>query len=267
MADYSADVMLVDLGALFWASWYATGSAPQSFSIVLDRVEGLAQNYPKVIVCADGRRVWRYEYFPDYKANRTKKPEDAIETLSDVKLRLVEGLGLEVIERTGFEADDVIASFVANTPMTRIHILTEDKDLYQLIDDNVSVVTKTCIRDRAGCERKFGVPPHMIRDLLAVWGDASDNVPGCKLWGQAKTAALLHKFGTIEAAKAATAEELCQLPKVGATLANNFIEWDPTLAVKLVSLRYDALDENPATIAPYEGEIPFGRPEKSEAAQ
>ena len=90
------------------------------------------------------------------------------------------------------------------------------------------------------CIQKFGVKPHQIRDFLALTGDVADNIPGCPSCGLMRARDLLLRFGSIKGIKAATDEEILSVRKVGLKTLTELRAWDPTLAVKLVTLLDDA---------------------------
>lgn len=221
---------LVDLSALYWPCYFANDDAPGAFDVALAQVQGIFASNPRTVVCCEGRQPFRYEIDPNYKSNRPPRPEAAREALAALIGELCD-LGIPLVSVDHMEADDTIAT-LATSAKEPVEIIGQDKDLYALLSPTVSMVIngKVCGPDH--CLEKFGVHPHQIRDYLAICGDASDNIKGCPGIGGKGAARLLQKFGTLEAAQAATDDELELGPK---TLAK-FRAWDPTLAVKLVSL-------------------------------
>lgn len=237
-------ILLVDMGSIFWPHWMATKSQVHAFYSTIERIERCARDYECVIVCVDSPRNWRHdltESLPkeaQYKANRPRQPEEATLALRDTQGRLRK-LGYHVVGVDNYEADDVIATLCDQAFLDPVHILSEDKDLFQLLGPTVTQLTKGGEITPAGCERKFGLPPRLIRDLLAIWGDASDGVAGCYGVGQGKAVDLLKAFGSIEGIKAASVEQLRAIRGIGPKVAESIREWDPTLAVQLVSLKRD----------------------------
>ncbi len=144
-------------------------------------------------------------------------------------------MGIPLVSLDSFEADDLIGTF-ATQAREPVQIVSIDKDLAALLSDTVTMVINGKLFGPAECFAKFGVRPDQIRDFLALTGDSADNIKGCPGIGAKKAAVLLTKFGTLDAARAATDEELGLGPK---TLAQ-FRDWDPTLALKLVTLITDA---------------------------
>jgi DNA polymerase-1 len=146
---------------------------------------------------SDGRRA----IFADYKAQRDAQPEDLTRQIPLVH-EIVDAFRIPVLEVSGCEADDVIATLVARAPENaHVTILSTDKDLMQLVGDRV--VLLDTMKDRrfgpAEVEERFGVPPERVLDLRALVGDPSDNIPGVKGIGEKGAAKLLAEYGTLEA--------------------------------------------------------------------
>ena len=159
-----------------------------------------------VVVAFDvSRDTFRKEMYPEYKATREKAPEEMKAQFPWIK-ELTEALGIPVLERAGFEADDLIgtAARLAEAKGFDVRIVTGDKDMLQLVSDRVLVydVTKRgggpVVIDAAGVEEKFGVAPDRVVDVLGLMGDTSDNVPGVPLIGPKKASALVQQWGSLE---------------------------------------------------------------------
>lgn len=238
-------LLLIDLGSVYWAGWFATKSQMDAYTLALDTIERAVRDHRWSIVCCDSPQNWRHGLTADmpaeqrYKANRDAKPPAALEALRDVQER-VQSWGIPVVLCDGYEADDVIATLTEQALAYQVHILSEDKDLYQLIDEHCFVLTKTGVRDVEGCRKKFGVPPELMGDLLTLCGDSSDNVQGCPGVGVGKAGALLNHFGGLDAVLGAPEKELSAVKGIGKTLVTNLREWDPSLARQLVRLATDA---------------------------
>ena len=144
----------------------------------------------------------RKKFYPQYKANRPPAPEDLKKQLS-VAIEWIEKMGFKTLEKSGYEADDVIATVVEQAKKQEIigKIVSSDKDLYQLLDDNrvflYDWVKRKDINEEA-CISKFGVKPENFVDFQAILGDSSDNVPGVKGIGQKGASKLINEFGTLE---------------------------------------------------------------------
>lgn len=162
--------------------------------------------------------TFRNQLFPDYQAQREKKPDELYAQIPMVKELLV-SMGVPVYEAPGFEADDVIGTIATKASgvrrqraaPVRIIILTGDKDLLQLVGDGVEVVllrrgiTDTARYDIAGVVERFGFPPERIPDFKALAGDPSDNYPGVPGVGEKTATELVKEFGGIESILAAAA--------------------------------------------------------------
>lgn len=151
------------------------------------------------------RSASREEAFPEYKAHRPKMDEDLASQLPWVD-KACEALRLPVVSLHGYEADDVIAT-LSRQAVARgydVVIISSDKDLLQLVDEHVSVLSpgrdgKPEKRyDRAGVIEKMGVPPERVVDLLALVGDAVDNIPGVPGIGEKGARDLIAEFGSLD---------------------------------------------------------------------
>ena len=154
-----------------------------------------------IIFALDSKgKTFRSEIDPNYKTNRQAPPEALLEQLP-VCIDMIEKMGLYSFSKEGYEADDVIASAVKKHKNDfLINIVTHDKDLYQLIDENVRIYSpaKKALYDRNGCFEKYGVFPEQIRDFLAICGVSADNIPGVKGIGDKGAKKLLDEFGSLE---------------------------------------------------------------------
>ena len=152
---------------------------------------------------------FRHEIFADYKAHRPPMPPELGAQLGMVR-RVVEAFGLAQLEVPGFEADDIIATLarVGTAAGMEVVICSSDKDLMQLCGGDVSVLD-TMKNRRFGVaevKEKFGVPPELVGDVLALMGDSIDNVPGVAGIGPKTAAELVNKFGSLEALLAGAGE-------------------------------------------------------------
>ncbi len=145
--------------------------------------------------------TFRDKIFAEYKALRPPAPED-LKIQIPHAIELIKALGIKTIERSGFEADDVIATIVEQMKDSDIQIIivTGDKDMYQLVSDNVYIfdTMKDVTVTPEEVEKKFGVPPSQISELLALTGDSSDNIPGVPGIGIKTAQKLLNEFGSID---------------------------------------------------------------------
>ncbi|NVN82546.1 MULTISPECIES: DNA polymerase I [unclassified Vibrio] len=153
-----------------------------------------------VIFDAKGK-TFRDDMYPEYKANRPPMPDDLrcqIEPLHNV----IRAMGLPLISIPGVEADDVIGTLASQASAIGMPVLisTGDKDMAQLVDDNVTLINTmtNVVMDREGVIEKFGIPPELIIDYLALMGDKVDNIPGVPGVGDKTATALLQGIGSIE---------------------------------------------------------------------
>ncbi|MFI3317062.1 MAG: DNA polymerase I [Rikenellaceae bacterium] len=147
---------------------------------------------------------FRREIFPAYKANRTETPEDIILSVPYVK-ELVEAMCIPVLEVAGYEADDVIGTLSVKGEEAgyKVFMVTPDKDYGQLVTDNCVIYRQkdnaVQIIDKQAINEKYGIDnPQLVRDILAIWGDASDNIPGVMGIGEKGACKLVQEWGTVE---------------------------------------------------------------------
>ncbi len=185
-------------------------------------------------------RTFRDDLDANYKAHRPAPPEDLVVQMKRCK-EIVEAYRIPIFAADNLEADDLLAVAVqrAKAKGLRVVIASSDKDLMQLVDDD-RVMMWDAMRDKvygpAEVEEKLGVPPAMVRDLLALVGDTSDNVPGVPGVGLKTAADLLHQFGSLEGVYDHLEE--VKKPKIRENLKTN--EGDARLSQKLVTLFMDA---------------------------
>ncbi|KHT46869.1 DNA polymerase I [Vibrio sinaloensis] len=153
-----------------------------------------------VVFDAKGK-TFRDDMYPEYKANRPPMPDDLrcqIEPLHNV----IRAMGLPLICVPGVEADDVIGTLAYQASQAGMPVLisTGDKDMAQLVDDNVTLINTmtNVVMDRDGVVEKFGIPPELIIDYLALMGDKVDNIPGVPGVGDKTAKALLQGIGSLE---------------------------------------------------------------------
>lgn len=161
------------------------------------------------IVFDAGGPTFRDEISGDYKANRNPTPEALVTQLPYVR-KVIEAFRLRCIEACGVEADDVIATLALSfaSESNEVVIVTGDKDLMQLVGPHVTLYMPSGGRGgtleprrvgRAEVEQRFGVPPEKVIEVMALTGDAIDNIPGVKGIGDKTAQALIQAFGSIAA--------------------------------------------------------------------
>ncbi|MDA0775122.1 MAG: DNA polymerase I [Proteobacteria bacterium] len=197
-----------------------------------------SEGSPIVVVFDAKGKTFRNQIYSEYKANRPPMPEDLREQLEPLK-NICKAIGFPLIEIAGVEADDVIATIVklAKEKKFKAVVSSLDKDLMQLVEDPNTTIMNTMthqIFDEKKVFEKFGVKPNQIRDMLALVGDSSDNIPGVSKVGQKTAAKWLIEFDNLEGI-IANAESIKGV--VGENLRNSLAELDRN--VDLVSLRDD----------------------------
>ncbi|QIA64591.1 DNA polymerase I [Vibrio astriarenae] len=153
----------------------------------------------RIAVVFDAKgKTFRDDMYPEYKANRPPMPDDLrcqIEPLHNV----IRAMGLPLISIPGVEADDVIGTLAYQASQAGMPVLisTGDKDMAQLVDENVTLINTmtNVVLDREGVIEKFGIPPELIIDYLALMGDKVDNIPGVPGVGDKTATALLQGIG------------------------------------------------------------------------
>jgi DNA polymerase-1 len=189
-----------------------------------------------VVFDAPGK-TFRDAMFEQYKANRPAMPDD-LRAQVEPLLAAVPALGLPLLRVEGVEADDVIGTLCRQCAGKDLKVLvsTGDKDMAQLVDENVTVVNTMTgnVLDREGVKQKFDVYPEQIIDYLALVGDSSDNIPGVPRVGAKTAAKWLNEYGTVEAI-IANADKIGG--KVGESLRDNIEQL--ILSQKLATIRQD----------------------------
>lgn len=201
-----------------------------------------------VVACFDCSRDsnWRTKLYPEYKSARLAKPKD--EALIEGMRKLPEvfkRLGVPTMRVDGFEADDIIATLAAQHD-DEVIIVTSDKDLMMLVDERVKLYDPRpnkageCVfYDVAKVTEKMGVPPHRIRELLALMGDAADSVPGVEGWGKVRAVNAVNqtksRFELVRKAQRGELRDISE--KYQKALAANMKDFH--LSYELVGLRFD----------------------------
>jgi DNA polymerase I len=171
----------------------------------------------RIAVCFDlGRPAYRYDVYPDYKANRQTTPSE-FSTQMPLIREVLAALRIPVVEVPGYEADDVIATLVEQATGEGLPamVVTGDRDMLQLVDDGRHVrvmltsrgITDTRIYDEGAVLDRYGVPPTRYVDLAALRGDPSDNLPGVPGVGDKTATKLVVTYGSAEEAVAHAEEQ------------------------------------------------------------
>ncbi|MGZ5650052.1 MAG: DNA polymerase I [Usitatibacter sp.] len=213
MNETEKRLLLVDAPSYFYRAFHAirelrspAGEPTNAIYGVVNMLRKLKQDFPSdYIACVlDPKgKTFRDDIYPQYKATRQSMPEDLARQIEPL-LETIRALGWPVIVVDGVEADDVIGTLVrhAEAHGWSSVISTGDKDLTQLVNDRVTWVNTMAVPieklDREGVKAKFGVPPELIIDYLALMGDAVDNVPGVEKVGPKTACKLIEQYGSLE---------------------------------------------------------------------
>jgi DNA polymerase I len=195
-----------------------------------------------VVVAWDAGMSGREKEYKEYKAGRRPRPDLLSEQWPHM-MPLVEAFGYVNVKVDGFEADDVIASLVrqAREQEIPVMVVSGDRDVYQVVEDGVRVmttsrgITDTKVYDREGVIERYGVPPELVTDLIGLKGDTSDNIPGVPGIGDKTAAQLLQEFGSLE-------EVLANVDKISGTKRKqNLTEHaeDARVSKQLATMHFD----------------------------
>lgn len=218
-------LFLLDAYALIYRAYYALMRSPRvnskgfntsaifGFCLALDDLMR-KENPGYIAVCFDPAhgKTFRHDEYPEYKAGRDKQPEDITLAIPYIK-SILAAMHIPVVEVEGYEADDVIGTLSrrATAEGFTTYMMTPDKDYGQLVDEHVFQYRPAIkgqgfeVRGpREVCERYGISDPRQVIDLLALEGDASDNVPGCPGVGEKTAAKLIAEFGSVENLLAST---------------------------------------------------------------
>ena len=181
---------------------------PYLFSNMLRKLIKEAQpDYIAVVFDTSGP-TFRDKLFDRYKAKRPPMPEDLSVQLPFVR-RICEAMRLPTLELSGYEADDIIGALAHQATKRKldVYIVTNDKDMMQLVGERVLVLRPGAgpdkgdlVVDAAKVEELMGVPPEKVPDVMALMGDSIDNIPGAKGIGEKGARELIQRFGSVEAA-------------------------------------------------------------------
>jgi len=204
-------LLLIDGSSYFFRAFYAIQRLSRSDGFPTNAIYGFIQmllraleaEKPKhLAICFDtAKPSFRKTLYTEYKANREAPPEDLVVQIPIIQ-QAVDCFKIARLEMAGFEADDVIGTVAEQAVRAGydVEIITGDKDLMQLVNENVTLYDT--MKERRvnidGVIQRFNVKPEQIVDLLALMGDASDNIPGVKGVGEKTAAELINQFGTLE---------------------------------------------------------------------
>ena len=261
-APFEKKLFLVDAYALVFKYYYAFMRHPMrngrgmNTSIVFGFTKFLRdiqkREHPDLLGVAFDPKggSFRKSLYADYKANRPATPEDIIESVPYIK-RLLEAMCIPVLEVAGYEADDVIGTLAHKGVEAgyEVYMVTPDKDYNQLVREHCSIYRQKDdgieIVDREKVCAKYGIEdPLLVRDILAIWGDAADNIPGVPGIGEKGACKLVQTWGTVE-------NILSNVGSIKGAQGRNIAEWGERLllAKRLTTITLDApIEFDPASL-------------------
>src|SRR5262245_35161528 len=246
-------VFLIDGSAQFHRAYHAIRGLATSRGLPSNATYGFTTMLRKLLEDHEPRylgisfdlegRTFRHEEFPGCKAHRPRMDSDLAVQIPYVR-RVCDAFRMPILEVPGYEADDIIATLTAKAVAEgrKVVVVSGDKDLLQLVDEGVLVLNPgregmgATLYDRAKVEEKWGVPPERIVDVLALVGDAVDNVPGVPGIGDKGARDLVREFGPVEEVLAHA--DAVKRPSYRDGLKAH--REDALLSKRLVTLRTDA---------------------------
>ncbi len=194
------DFLAVDLPHIFFRVWHTESNGEVAISRAMHELERIMEGYQEIIVCIDCPPYKRSKIYPEYKSNRPSVAPELVKDYLDFQER-IRARSVPVWGVAGFEADDLIATVAKKCGAAgrRLDIYSRDKDLLQLVTDTTNVISADGTRfDPQQVRATMGVAPRNVTDLLALMGDAIDNVPGCPNIGKKRALDLLNAFGSLK---------------------------------------------------------------------
>ncbi|MFQ3307071.1 MAG: DNA polymerase-1 [Candidatus Midichloriaceae bacterium] len=208
-----------------------------------------------VVALDSGKKTFRNEIYKEYKAHREEAPEELKKQFPIIR-EAIEAFGIKSVEVIGYEADDIIASYTkqAVSEGLSVEIVTSDKDLIQLMGENVKIYDplKKRYLDEEYVVSRYDIPSTKMIDYLSLVGDASDNIPGVKKVGPKTAAKLLSKFKDTEAiydrineVEPVRVRELLLASKSEAFLSKKLVRLDSDMDLQysISELKYSAPNE------------------------
>lgn len=206
------ELIIIDGNSLVNRAFYAMPPLKNKDGLVCNAIFGfcnilvklVTENNPKYIAVAFDSHAptFRHQKYAEYKAGRNAMPEDLV-TQIPLLQDLLSLMGIKVLKKNGIEADDIIGTLAKRFDNEKV-IISGDKDLFQLIDDNTTVwltkkgISETEVFDEQHFNDVYGFAPQKIVDLKSMMGDSSDNIPGIPGVGEKTALDFMQKFGSLE---------------------------------------------------------------------
>lgn len=259
-----APLVLVDGSSYLYRAYHALppltnskGQATGAVKGVINMLRRLQKDYPGSVVAVifDAKgKTFRDDIYPQYKAHRPPMPDDLRTQIEPIHA-IIRAMGLPLMAVEGVEADDVIGTLArqATEQGVAVVVSTGDKDMAQLVSAHVTLVNTMTdtVMDEQGVVDKFGIPPSLVIDLLALMGDKVDNIPGVAGVGEKTALAMLQGLGGLETLYA-DLEKVRELDFRGSKkMPEKLLEYkeDAFLSYQLATIKTDvALDVGPADL-------------------
>lgn len=202
---------LIDVSAYFYRAFFALPPLTTSTGLPTNAIYGFTTMLQKLLkdeapdylaaVMDRPEPTFRHEAYQDYKANREEMPDNLSQQIPYIK-DVIQAFNIPMLEKPGFEADDIMGTLARQAEQDGVEVLivSGDKDMCQMVSDKVKLLDtmKNKITDIAGVEKKFGVLPEKVIDVLGLMGDSSDNVPGVPGIGPKTAQSLVNEYGSME---------------------------------------------------------------------
>jgi len=209
--DSVAPIVLVDGSSYLYRAYHALppltnskGQATGAVKGVINMIRRLLKDHPgspSVVIFDAKGKTFRDDIYPEYKAHRPPMPDDLREQIEPIH-NIIKAMGLPLIIIDGVEADDVIGTYARQATEQGLDVIvsTGDKDMAQLVNKHITLVNtmNDTVMDEEGVLVKFGIPPSLIIDYLALIGDKVDNIPGVAGVGEKTALGLLQGIGSID---------------------------------------------------------------------
>jgi len=205
-------LFIIDGSNNVYRSYYAIRNLTNSAGLATNAVYGFVQMLRKLlkdhkpdcmaVAFDEGQETARSSQFEDYKKDRKPMPDDLVVQIPLV-YEALEGFRIPIIRSSEWEADDFIGSLAcsARDRGYDVVIATSDKDFFQLVGDGIRLyhTGREVLYDEKGVVESFGLPPEKVVDVMAIWGDAIDNIPGVPGIGEKGAKTLIEQFGSLDA--------------------------------------------------------------------
>jgi 5'-3' exonuclease len=274
MRPVSERLMLLDTASMYFRAFYGVpeitaedGTPVNAVRGLLDFISRLVSDYrPTHLVCCwdnDWRPQWRVDLIPSYKAHRVEQevpgPAPDVEEVPDplevqipIILDVLDAFGIRVLGADGYEADDVIGSLATGAGMP-VDVVTGDRDLFQLVDDDAEVRVLYIARGVGNHERvnrdwiraKYDVEPGQYADFATLRGDTSDGLPGVAGVGEKTAATLLNRFDDMAGIVAAAHDPDSDMgpgPRGKLKAAVDYLEVAPTVVAVARDIEFGTAD-------------------------